>query len=311
MQAGAERAVAALAASQHGAIGIRQAAEKGMSEKERRVRVARGQWLVVADGVMVVAGAPKTWRQQLMIAVLRTGGVASHRAAAALHGFDGFPEREIEVSVERQRRVRSIDFRVHRVTQLENGDVTVVDGIPTTNIARTLCDLGRVACDDLVEQALDDALRSGCSQRWIEETLARLDRPGPSGTASLRRVLARPDRAGRLPDSVFERLIQRVIVAGDLPRPVRQHPVHDEEGRLMARIDLAWPDIRVGVEATSEHWHTGPRRGRRDAVRHSKLTGRGWAMFYPGWNDAKEPGPFIADVLRVHRERRTGSSTAL
>ena len=79
---------------------------------------------------------------------------------------------QIEVSVLWHRRVRSVDFRVHRVAELDDRDVTIVDGIPTTNVARTLCDLGEPWCDDFVEQALDDALRRGFSQRWIEETLA-------------------------------------------------------------------------------------------------------------------------------------------
>ena len=30
---------------------------------------------------------------------------------------------------------------------------------------------------------------------------------------------------------------------------------------VIASIDLAWPDLRIGVEATSAQWHTGPRRG--------------------------------------------------
>ena len=56
---GAERAVAALAASQHGAFGTDQAAEKGMTRKARRVRVERGQWLDAARGVLVIAGTPR------------------------------------------------------------------------------------------------------------------------------------------------------------------------------------------------------------------------------------------------------------
>ena len=148
--------------------------------------------------------------------------------------------------------------------------------------------------DDLVEQALDDALRRDFSQRWIEETLDRVDRPGQSGTASLRRVLgtARPGRAA--PDSRFERLIERVIVGGGLPRPVRQHPVHDATGRLLGRIDVAWPDITLGIEATSERWHgaaaaaSATRRAMTRSPRH------GWELLYPEWHDAIEPGPFIA-----------------
>ena len=256
--------------------------------------------------MLVVAGSPRTWRQALMIAVLRSGGFAS--LTGPLPRCTGST-----VSPRGPSRSRCPEgdwsairtFVLHHAGPLDDCDLTVVDGIPTTNIARTLCDLGAVVSDDLVEQAFDDALRRRCSQRWIEETLARLDRPGPSGTGALRRVLARPDRAGRLPDSAFERLIERAIALGGLPLPERQHPIWDETGALIARIDVAWPDVLIGVEATSDQWHAGPRRGRAGLIRHGKLTGRGWAMFYPGWEDSKRPGPFVADVVRAYRSRRT------
>ena len=81
MQAGAERAVAALAASQHGAFGIRQAAERDVTEKDRRVRVERGQWTDRRRRSSGRGRKSETWRQQLMIAVLayRRRG-ASNRA---------------------------------------------------------------------------------------------------------------------------------------------------------------------------------------------------------------------------------------
>ena len=62
----------------------------------------------------------------------------------------------------------------------------------SSNLARTLCDLGAVVPLHRVEGALDDALRWNVSERWILETLDRVDRPGPSWTATLRRILALP-----------------------------------------------------------------------------------------------------------------------
>ena len=102
MQAGAERAVAALAASQHGAFGNRQAAERGVTEKDRRVTRRDGDSGSIAErGVLVVAGTPDTWRQRLMIAVLAGG---RRRVVIArprrLHQLDGFEaQRPLEVSV--------------------------------------------------------------------------------------------------------------------------------------------------------------------------------------------------------------------
>jgi hypothetical protein len=170
-------------------------------------------------------------------------------------------------------------------------------------VARTLCDLGAVATDDRVEQALDDAIRRGFSRRWIDETLARVARPGPSGSGSLERVLSRPDRAGRLPDSMFERLVERVLRDGALPEPVRQHPVLDGDGRLIGRIDIAWPEARLGVEATSKTWHAGFSRVRRDKVRDRRVAGTGWQLIYPTWEDCLAPKPFIADTSRTYALR--------
>ena len=309
MQSGADRAVAALAASQHGAFGIRQAASVGVTEKERRVRVGRGQWLVAARGVLIVAGTPDTWHQRLVVAALASGGVASHRAAAAVHRLDGFGPGILEISVLNGRMPRLSGCVLHRVATLGAADVMAVDGIPTTTIARTLCDLGAVVNDDLVEQALDDALRRGCSQRWIDDALNRLDRPGPSGTAALRRVLARPDRKGALPDSRFERLVERLVVAGGLPTPVRQHPVRNDQGQLIGRIDVAWPDVQLGLEATSARWHFGEHRRRRDQVRDRRMRRRGWELLYPEWQDTIEPAEFLVTALDIYAQRRLARAT--
>jgi hypothetical protein len=177
------------------------------------------------------------------------------------------------------------------------GLFTVID------VARTLCDLGAVVADDVVEQALDDAMRKGFSVRWITETLDRIDRPGKSGTAALRRVLGRPDRAGRTPDSRFERLIERLIVGASLPRPVRQHPVHDATGKLLGRLDVAWPDIQLGIEATSKRWHGAMGQIRHDVARDQPIIDRDWKLLYPEWRDAIDPSTFIAVTAAAFRER--------
>ncbi len=304
MQTGAGRAVTALAASQHGAFGIRQAAARGVTEKQRRVRIARGEWEMPLPGVLTIAGAPQTWRHRLMVATLSCSGAISHRAAAVLHGLDGTWGEPLELTVRRPVRGDVPGFVVHHSRVLGPEDLTTVDAIPTTTVARTLCDLGSVVDDDIVEQALDDALRKRFSQRWIEETLARVDRPGKSGTASLRRVLARPDRLGRTPDSRFERLIERAVVGAGLPRPVRQHPVHNAAGRLLGRIDVAWPDIKLGIEATSERWHGALSQQRRDAERDDAIEGEGWQLLYPEWRDALAPTAFIAVVGETVRARQ-------
>mgnify|MGYP003946159773 CR=1 FL=1 len=214
-----------------------------------------------------------------------------------LDAFDRCPV--IDVMVERPSGCRVPGALVHRVSQLDRDrDVTLVDGLPVTSVARTLCDLGAVATDDEVEQALDEALRRGYSLRWISDTLSRLHRSGPSGTHSLQRVLALPDRSGALPGSWRERVTQRMLAERDLPPIVRQFEIKVDD-RVIARPDLAVVEARVGIEFHSKRWHSGPRRERLDLRRHLAVEQAGWELVYLNAEDHQNPDAAAASVLEV------------
>lgn len=297
-------AVAELAASQHGVTNRRQAAALSFDYRCVARALEAGRLDEPVPGVLVLRGAPATFHQRLAVAVLAGGGtIASHRAAALLQGLDGVRVAPIEVTV-RRGRYPSIDgVVVHRSTPLDERDVTVVDGIRCTTVARTLCDLGAVLPQDDVERCLDGALRRGASLRWVEETLARLDRPGPSGTATLRRILADPRRAGGVPESWFERLVRRALAAPDIPPVVLQHPVRGPDGRVVARFDAAIPEWRIGVEAHSAEWHDRPGRVWRDLERDNAVKAVGWTIVYVTWSLAHDPAAVLDLVRRTHRAR--------
>ena len=84
--------------------------------------VARGWITERYTGVYVVTGSPTAWFQRLKAATLAAGehAVASHRAAARLHGLDGFTNIDmVEVSVTRDHLWRHRDGTVaHHVTAL-------------------------------------------------------------------------------------------------------------------------------------------------------------------------------------------------
>jgi hypothetical protein len=266
---------------------------------------ARGLVDEVQPNVLRLVGAPISWRQEVMAACLSARGVASHRSSRCLHDLDR-PSgiTPVELTVERRIAHPLAGAIVHRVSSMPPADVVVVDGIPVTNIARTLCDLGAVVSMDDVERALDDALRRGCSQRWIDETLARLDRPGPSGTGTLRRVLDLNDRRGALPGSWLERVLERVLSHPELAGLVRQHEIRRADGSLIARPDLALPDVRLGIEFHSDQWHFGPRRGRRDRKRDLAAARVGWQLAYLDASDLADAEAAVAAIVDVVRERR-------
>jgi hypothetical protein len=299
------RAVAELAASQHGAFTRRQAARFGLTKGPVATRLRRGTLREPLPGVLFVTGSPLTYRARLSMAVHAGGGtVASHRAAALLHGFDDFRAAPIEVSVRNGRYPEIDGVIVHRAKRLDPCDVTEVDGIATTSVARTLCDLGAVVDQDTVERSLDCALRSGHSLRWIEEVHGRVDRPGPSGTATLGRILADPRRQGRLPDSWLERLIQRAASRPELPELVMQHEVRDPvTGRRVAVLDGCFPDWRIGIEGHSKRFHGSGRREWLDLERDNVLGTLGYEIVYVTWPLANDPDRLCDIVVRTHEAR--------
>ena len=61
------------------------------------------------------------------------------------------------------------------------------------------------------------------------------------------------------------------------PAPVRQHRVHDTNGKELARLDVAWPQRKVAVEYDSRAHH-GPRRIEHDENRWTRVEALGWTI---------------------------------
>ena len=190
---------------------------------------------------------------------------------------------------------------VHRWTEPDPGDLIVVDGIRATNVAVTLAQLGAVTNEIVVEKALDDALRRGTSERWIRTTAQRLHRPGPAGTGVLLRLLDDPIRRRAIPDSYFERVSQRILSDPSLPTPELQHQVW--LGDSSVRIDIAWPDIKYGIECHSRTFHFGPTKEEADNVRDQRLAARGWHIDYVTWLQSHDPDELLEHIRAVHTTR--------
>lgn len=297
----AYRAVLELAASQYGAFSRRQAAEREINARQLRREVEKGRLLRPLPDAFLVTGSAQSWRQSLMVQTLQGHAVASHRAAAALHGFDGFRPGVVEVCVPRNRESLERDAIVHGWRRTDEEDLVFVEGIRCTSRARTLVQLGAVVGRHRVEQALDSALRDGLSASSIENRLIELWRPGRTGAGVLRGLIEDPRRSGALPDSWFERLVQQVLEAPGLPRPDLQYEVRLESG--VRRLDLAYPDVKLGVEAHSRRFHFGPSRIEADNERDLELAAAGWEVVYVTWSMAHEPHVLAGRLQAVYDAR--------
>ena len=314
----AVRAVAELAASQHGAFTRRQAAAKKFS----RARVAtalRNGWLVErVPGVLAVTGHPDTWEQRVILATLAGGGhgAASHRTAARLHGLDGFAgDAHVELTVHNRHRLRlpaAIGATVHHVDRLDADlDIVVLRGIPTTGLARTLADLGSVCTTSEVRRALTDVRRRGSSLRWIRQTAQRCHRPGQAGTGQLLRLLDAVPHEGEVPESWFEELLAECLADPAIPPVVAQYRILDHRGAFVARVDLAIPSVCLGIEAHSRRFHFGPDAERLDEQRDLAAAAVGWELLYLGWHDAKRPSEVRAVIRQVVEARKSVLSAAM
>lgn len=294
------RAVAELAASQHGVFHRRQAAAHGLSTQRIRRAVLKGELVQHSRDVFVLASSRESWKRSLRAHTL-AGGVASHRSAAALHGLDGSQPGPMEVTRDRTRSTSRGDVVLHRWRGLESSMVTQIDGIPCTNIATTLAQLGMVVSRSRVEQALDGALRDGVSIVWISRTACALARPGSSGVKVLQSLLADPGRSGALPDSWFERLLARIVADTGLPRPVLQHEILVAGRRR--RFDLAFPDAKLGLEAHSRRHHFSVAAVERDGLRDLELAGAGWEVVYVTWAMISPADRLIENLARIYWTR--------
>jgi hypothetical protein len=240
-------------------------------------RSSRGASKVVHRGIYRVTGTPETWRGTLLAACLRSDGpvAAPHRAAAALWHLEGFEADIVEITVTGNLSHHP-PVRLDRVRRPDRVDVATVDEIPTTTPARTLLDLASVAPIDAVELALEDALRRRLvSLPRVRWTLSRLGGPRPprqrDAESAARGAAAAP----------LCRDPQRARGARGPPHRAHQPPAsvtsvrrHDH-GRALARVDFAWPDVRLGVEADGFRFHTGRADWQRE--RRSQKDSRCWA----------------------------------
>jgi very-short-patch-repair endonuclease len=212
-------------------------------------------------------------------------------------GFDGVDPSVVEISVAGRRRAPMPGIVVHETSDLNASSVTAVAGIATTNATRTLLDLGSVVNDDVVEQALESALRSGSTSmariRW------ELNRPrrGHHGAAALRRVLEARSEKGGPTESGLETVVATRLRKLGFPAPVRQYVIRDGD-EFVARVDLAYPDARVVIEVDSYKWHSSREAWSRDRVREDRVTALGWRVIHATKSDADRGCARLAQDLR-------------
>jgi very-short-patch-repair endonuclease len=297
-----------LAQGQHGVFTRKQVLELGYTAHEVRTALDVGRWVARHPGAYHFGEVPLTWRGELRAACFAGGpaAVVSHRAAAALHGLPGGRDGVVELVCPRWRRARRPAMIVHETIRLDRRDVVVVDGLPVTSPALTLLHLGAVCGHDTVEMAYQAARRRGLVT-WddCDAALAHYARRGRDGVAVLRDVIHRQPTGARPTESEMETALLQLLRRFGFPEPVTQHDVRLPDGRLVARVDFAYPQARVAIEYQSELHHSTEDERIADNRRRNVLRGIDWEVLEARRDVRRDPAPFLA-ALRAALEDRLG-----
>ena len=241
---------------------------------------------------------PARWRTDLDAELARAaaGTFTYRRSAAALFGLDGHgPPAAPELAVVYPR---SAGRGIARLRNLTPADLVRIDGVPATCIGRTLVDLGTVDDVDLLERAVESALRHGLVS---EPTLRRLASARDlHGLPRLREVLARRPLGAPATGSDAETLMVQLVRRGGLPDPERQLP---QMLGAEYRLDLSWTPWRVTVEVDGRGAH-GPEQFVNDRRRQNRIVLAHWLLLRFTYTDIVDsPELTLGTLVAALRQR--------
>jgi hypothetical protein len=297
--------IAELARTQHGLVSMAQLRTAGADRKMLDRRVRTGQLEQVSLHVYRVAGVPPSWEASVLAAVLAAGpqAGASHLTAAALWDLDGFERRgRPEISIQRGPKHRPSGVRCHQSTDLDRCELVDRSGIPTTDLPRTLLDLGRYFGINRLNRVTETARRRhGVEHGAMIHTLMRHARQGRHGIRRFRAVIDLHADRIEITDSEFEMLVLSLMEERGLPRPTLHHRVMAGDV-LIAELDLAWPEQKAAVELHGKH-HREEAVWEADQVKVVELTALGWTVLPFTWRVYMDQREWM---LRRIRELVTG-----
>ena len=291
----ADRLLVALAARQRQVFTRRQARLAGLTVAAVHRRVKAGIFVVHGPHTLHFAGSQLDWRGALLASLYDLGDDAaiSGRAAAALHGLDGFDEGPIELLVPRPIRGRATVGTVTSSPHLSRLDVVTLEGdLRVTSGTRTILELaGRVTERELAN-AVDSACRKGLTapdalwRRW--EQLGRQGRPG---VATFERVM---EMTGV--QSWLERRFLDLVARYGLPRPSLQR-VYRRDGQHVARVAFDYPRSDVTAAVGGRRGNMRAHHRRRQERRRNQLQLVGKVVYFFTTEDVVDAAGYVASTI--------------
>lgn len=293
-------ALAELAARQYGVISLDQLRALGLSRSAVQDRAYAGRLHRIHHAVYSLV--PLTLlggNGRSMAAVLACGPDAalSHRSAAALHEIRGTDRSNVDITIPQRSPRKHAGVDVHRSTTLTPADITVVDDIPCTTVARTLLDLAQVIKHRPLERALDQA--EILMLLDVTALLDQIERNKARPAAKRLRAVLDQHYIGSTPTwSELEELLLAGCRHRDLPMPEVNVLVDPNDGDPTAiRADFVWRLHRVIVETDGHGTHHTRQAFEEDRRRDQRLFAAGWIVMRVTWRQLTRNPEEVFDRL--------------
>ena len=267
-----------------------------------------GVLVAVLPGVVRLAGAPETFRSQAMALQLHAGepSFLSGPTAGRLLGLRGMPRNPIQITVPESRRMVLPPWARQVRTSWIDPELDIVerpDGLRVAAPLRMLFGLAGQFSQRFLERAAEDAWHRGLVRPDDAAVyLAAVRRSGRGGVARFEAWLERVEASRRPSQSGFELDVLDAIREAGLPEPARQHELALPTGEIV-HLDLAWPEIRLGVEPGHSWWHGGDLGQRRDQARDRACDAVGWRIVRFDEQDQRDLPAVGRELAAIYRAR--------
>jgi hypothetical protein len=267
------------------------------SRKAFEESLRSGEWLRVLRGAYVREGDPHDLRVRARAAqlLLPPDAWAADRFLLWLLGVDVLPPGPVEVEAVVPRLAvvpRRSGLRV-RECLVPQRDRQYLGELRILRPMRAVADLLRLLPDPERLVVADAALRNGATADALREELDRLRR-----LRGVRRALSVLQAADGRAESPPESRLRFVLIRAGYA-VVPQYDVHGPDGRWIARVDLALPELRIAIEYDGREVHDRPDVFVRDRRRQNDLVAAGWTVLRFSAADLRSPALIVDAVSRV------------
>lgn len=285
--------VAGLAAQQFGVVSTAQAMACGLSRDAIAFRLRTGRLVPQYHGVYAVGHDALRPEGIRLAAVLACGRFAwlSHRAAGRTWGVWSASSPVMDVTRPPNHGSGPTGVRLH-LGRLEPHEVTVLEGIPITSLARTVMDIA-AGLDQprAVRRLIDDAMRHPAFNSGDLEAQLQRSRPG---TTAVRSELQSRHPDSHHTKSEFEALALPLLAAHGLRRP----EVNAWLPALMNEVDLLWRAEKVAVEWDSRAHHDNDDAFEHDREQSVDLVNAGYIPLRFTWRHLTRRPDWVAVSIK-------------